>query len=404
MISLDKVITDTQALIRIDSQNPGVGEAECGEWVTRRLSEMGVSPISTNVRDNRDNIMATVKGGDSPRLVILGHLDTVPIGAGWTKEPLGAEIRDNKIYGRGACDMKGGVAIALGVLEALRSQNITPAGDVVFVATVDEEAPDMAGAHHLVESGFLRADDQVIALEPTGTRLRIAQMGLRWLTLTVTGKMAHAGRAHLGIDSAHAMSRIVNTLKDHIEGLPYVDDILGRPRFTCGTFHAGVATNVVPPTAEASFDIRIVPPMLIEDVIPMVKEIAAEVLRGFPGASFAINPLGAPRPPVRASDDAPIIRGLRQAFTAVTGVTVPVGEDDGHEAYTDASMVAALTGSTSCTVFGPGSTDRAHTADEFVPLADLDLVSQVMWKMVSDWGELTRQPHTADKTQEKGTG
>ena len=150
MISLDKVITDTQALIRIDSQNPGVGEAEYGEWVTRRLSEMGVSPISTNVRDNRDNIMATVKGGDSPRLVILGHLDTVPIGSGWTKEPLGAEIRDNKIYGRGACDMKGGVAIALGVLEALRSQNITPAGDVVFVATVDEEAPDMAGAHHLV--------------------------------------------------------------------------------------------------------------------------------------------------------------------------------------------------------------------------------------------------------------
>jgi len=71
MISLEKVITDTQALIRIDSQNPGVGEAECGEWVTRRLSEMGLSPVSTNVRDNRDNIMATVKGGDSPRLVIL---------------------------------------------------------------------------------------------------------------------------------------------------------------------------------------------------------------------------------------------------------------------------------------------------------------------------------------------
>lgn len=404
MISLEKVITDTQALIRIDSQNPGVGEAECGEWVTRRLSEMGLSPVSTNVRDNRDNIMATVKGGDSPRLVILGHLDTVPIGAGWTREPLGAELSDDKIYGRGACDMKGGVAVALGLLEALRSQDITPAGDVVFVATVDEEAPDMAGAHHLVGSGFLLPDDQVIALEPTGTRLRIAQMGLRWLTLTVTGKMAHAGRAHLGIDSAHVMARIVNSLKDHIEDLPHVDDILGRPRFTCGTFHAGVATNVVPPTAEASFDIRIVPPMLIEDVIPMVERIAAEVLRSFPGTSYSINPLGAPRPPVRASDDAPIIRGLRHAFTAVTGKTVPVGDDDGHEAYTDASMVAALTGSSSCTVFGPGSTDRAHTADEFVPIEDLDLVSQVMWKMVSEWGELTRQPHTADKTQEKGTG
>ena len=403
MINLEKVISDTQALIRIDSQNPGVGEVDCGAWVTQRLSNIGLSPLSTNVRGNRNNVTATVEGGDSPRLVVLGHLDTVPIGAGWTREPLGAELSDDKIYGRGACDMKGGVAIALGLLEALRAQNITPAGDVVFVATVDEEAPDMAGAHHLVESGFLLPDDQIIALEPTGTRLRIAQMGLRWLTLTVTGKMAHAGRAHLGIDSAHVMARIVNSLKDHIEGLPYVDDILGRPRFTCGTFQAGVATNVVPPTAEASFDIRIVPPMLIADVIPMVEGIAAEVLRGFPGASFAIKPLGAPRPPVRASDDAPIIRGLRRAFTAVTGTTLPVGENDGHEAYTDASMVAALTGSTSCTVFGPGSTDRAHTADEFVPIADLDLVSQVVWQMVSDWGELTQPPHTADKSQEKGT-
>jgi succinyl-diaminopimelate desuccinylase len=67
------------------------------------------------------------------------------------------------------------------------------------------------------------------------------------------------------------------------------------------------------------------------------------------------------------------------------GVALPQGDDDGHEAYTDASMVAALTGSTSCTVFGPGSTDRAHTADEFVPISDLDLVSRVMWRMVSDW-------------------
>jgi succinyl-diaminopimelate desuccinylase len=385
MIDLTKVVADTQSLIRIDSQNPGVSEAECGKWVFRRLEDMGLAPVAVTVDNDRDNIIATVPGGDAPRLVILGHLDTVPVGGGWTVNPFGGEIREGKIYGRGACDMKGGVAVALGLLEALRTNNITPAGDVVFVATVDEEAPAMAGAHHLVANGFLRPNDQVIALEPTGTKLRIAQMGLRWLTVTVTGKMAHAGRAHLGIDSAHVMARIVDRLKSHIGDLPYVDDILGRPRFTCGTFHAGVATNVVPPTAEASFDIRIVPPMLIDDVIPMVETIADSVLSDFPGARFAITPLGAPRPPVRAAEDAPIIRGLRGAYQAVAGGVLPQGDDDGHEAYTDASMVAALTGSTSCTVFGPGSTDRAHTADEFVPIADLELVSRVMWQMVSQW-------------------
>jgi len=385
MIDLTKIIADTQSLIRIDSQNPGVGEAECGEWVSRRVSDMGLTPMVTTVQKNRDNIIATLPGGDLPRLIILGHLDTVPIGEGWSLDPFGGEIRGDKIYGRGACDMKGGIAVALGLLDALSTHNVTPAGDVVFVATVDEEAPDMAGAHHLVASGFLRPNDQVIALEPTGTKLRIAQMGLRWLTVKVTGKMAHAGRAHLGIDSAHVMARIVDRLKSHIEALPYVDDILGRPRFTCGTFNAGVATNVVPPAAEASFDIRIVPPMLIEDVIPMVETIAGAVLQDFPGATFSIEALGAPRPPVRAADDSLIIRGLRSAYKAVAGSSLPQGDDDGHEAYTDASMVAALTGSTSCTVFGPGSTDRAHTADEFVPIPDLELVSEVMWQMVSQW-------------------
>jgi len=385
MISLDQVIADTQALIRIDSQNPGIQEATCGQWVKDRLTGMGLEVTSMEVDGDRHNLMATIPGGDAPRLVILAHIDTVPIGEGWTKDPLGGEVVDGKIYGRGACDMKGGVAVGLGLMEALTTQRITPAGDVVFIATVDEEAPDMAGAHYLVAKGVFRDTDQVIALEPTGTKLRIAQMGLRWLDVEVTGRMAHAGRAHLGIDSAHVMARIVDRLKGHISQLDHVDDILGRPRFTCGTFHSGVATNVVPPNAHASFDVRIVPPMDIADVVPMVRSITDSVLKDFPGATCDITPLGAPRPPVRASEDSPIIRGLRAAYIAETGSPLPQGEDDGHEAYTDASMVAALTGSTSCTVFGPGSTDRAHTADEFVPIADLELVSKVMWRMVSDW-------------------
>lgn len=385
MISLDQVIADTQALIRIDSQNPGIQEVSCGQWVHDRLVGMGLSTTVMNVDGERSNLLVTVPGGDAPRLVILGHIDTVPIGNGWTKDPLGGEIAEGKIYGRGACDMKGGVAVALGLLEALTSQGITPAGDVMFVATVDEEAPDMAGAHHLVASGLLRLTDQVIALEPTGTKLRIAQMGLRWINVDVTGRMAHAGRAHLGIDSAHVMARIVDRLKSHVAGLDHVDEILGRPRFTCGTFNAGVATNVVPPTAHASFDVRIVPPMDINDVVPMVRAIADQVMTEFPGATYEITPQGAARPPVRAAEDAPIIQGLRAAYLAELGQPLPEGDDDGHEAYTDASMVAALTGSTSCTVFGPGSTDRAHTADEFVPIDDLELVSKVMWRMVSDW-------------------
>lgn len=386
MIDLKQVVADTQALIRIDSQNPGIQEAACGEFVGSRLSDMGLSVSSQVVDGERKNLIATVPGeGDAPRLILLAHIDTVPIGGGWTVDPLGGEIINDRIYGRGACDMKGGVAVSLGLVEALTKRKRGMRGDLVFVATVDEEAPDMAGAQELVKSGFFRADDQVLALEPSGTRLRIAQMGLRWLEVKVTGRMAHAGRAHLGIDSAHVMSKIVDRLKDHVAGLEHEDEILGKARFTCGTFHSGVATNVVPPNATASFDVRIVPPMKIEDVIPMVSSIADEVIAGFPGAEFSVEPLGAPRPPVRADDASAIVSGLRSAYLKEVGQELAQGGADGHEAYTDSSMVAALTGSKSCTVFGPGSTDVAHTADEFVPIADLDLVSRVMWRLSQDW-------------------
>lgn len=386
MINLQQVIKDTQDLIRIDSQNPGIQEAACGEWVGNRLAEMGLAVKSEVVEGNRRNYIASVPGeGDGPRLVLLAHIDTVPIGGGWSVDPLGGEIINDRIYGRGACDMKGGVAVSLGLIEALTKQKRGMRGDLVFVATVDEEAPDMAGAQALVKNGFFKANDQVLALEPSGTRLRIAQMGLRWLEVNVTGRMAHAGRAHLGIDSAHVMSRIVDRLKDHVSGLPHEDEILGKARFTCGTFNSGVATNVVPPSATASFDVRIVPPMKIEDVIPMVSSIAQDVIADFPGAEFSVNPLGAPRPPVRADDASVIVSGLRAAYLKEIGSDLPQGGADGHEAYTDSSMVAALTGSKSCTVFGPGSTDVAHTADEFVPIADLDLVSRVMWRLSQDW-------------------
>ena len=386
MINLDRVIEDTQQLIRIDSQNPGVQESGATEWVGNRLSDMGLAPKLQNVESGRENVIAEIPGDPSvPRLVLLAHLDTVPIGGGWTEDPLGGEIKGGFIFGRGACDMKGGVAISLGLMEALQTRKAGIAGDVVFVGTVDEEAPDMLGAQKLVAEGLIRPDDQVLAMEPTGTKLRIAQMGLRWLRVNVTGRMAHAGRAHLGIDSAHVMARIVDRLKTEVAQLEHEDEILGRPRFTCGTFHSGVATNVVPPSAEAYFDMRIVPPMHIEDVIPMVSSVANSVISEFPGAKFEVNPLGAPRPPVRASDESKIVTALRASYESQAGKQMPFGGDDGHEAYTDSSMVAALTGSKSCTVFGPGSTDRAHTADEFVPIADLELVSKVIWQMADNW-------------------
>lgn len=382
----DRVVEDTAELVRIDSTNPGALESEAAAWVVSRLREAGLPTTRETVTNGRDNVHALVRGrGGGPRLVLLAHLDTVPVADGWTVPPLDAVIRDGRLYGRGACDMKGGVALAVNLLATLAASSETPAGDVLLVATVDEEAPDMLGVHQLVRSGVLRPDDQLLALEPTGLRLRIAQMGLRWLRLTVHGRNAHAGRAHLGIDANHVAARIVDRLKSAIAALPDEDSLLGRARFTCGVLTGGVAPNVVPARAQAMLDVRLVPPQTIDSTVALVHEVAEEVVTEFPGARYDLEPLGAARPPVRASDDAHVVQCLGRAYWEVTGADIPVGGADGHEAYTDASMVAALTGSRSATVFGPGSSDLAHSPDEFVPLADLVLGARVLERMVRGW-------------------
>jgi succinyl-diaminopimelate desuccinylase len=386
VIDPDRVIADTGDLVRIDSQNPGVQEGAVADWVEQRLRASGLEPVRRTVESGRDNVLATVPGrGDAPRFVLAAHMDTVPVGDGWSVPPLDGLIRDGKLYGRGACDMKGGLALAVNLITSLAESGTSPAGDVVLAATVDEEAPDMAGIHELVAAKVVTADDQVLALEPSAMRLRIAQMGLRWMTLTIHGRNAHAGRAHLGIDSNHVAARIVDRLKQVIGDLEHEDPLLGKARFTCGVFQGGVATNVVPSRTTAMFDVRLVPPMTIESTVSLVHEVCTEVLADFPGARYELEGLGAPRPPVRASEDAHVVSTLRASYTDVTGEQVQSGGGDGHEAYTDASMVAALTGSTNATVFGPGTSDLAHSPDEHVPIADLELGSKILDRMIARW-------------------
>ena len=164
MIDVETVIADTRALIAVDSTNPGKLEADAANWVEQRLVGMGLQPTRHPVQPGRDNLAVTIPGRDrdAPRFVVVSHMDTVPIGEGWTRPPLGGVIENGLLYGRGACDMKSGLALTLGLLEALQRTGTTPASDVVAFYTVDEEAPGMLG--------FLFAADDAVALEPEAVK------------------------------------------------------------------------------------------------------------------------------------------------------------------------------------------------------------------------------------------
>jgi succinyl-diaminopimelate desuccinylase len=374
---------DLVELVRIDSQNPGALEGRCAAWVHKRLERAGVDVRRHATPDGRPNIIASVPGGGlAPRLVLLGHMDTVPVGEPWTVDPLRGEIRDGAVWGRGAADMKGGLAVAIDVLEFLVNGAPVP-GDVVLCATADEEGPDMRGIHALVADGIVGVGDQVLALEPTGLRLRLAQVGLRWLALKLYGQMAHAGRAHEnGIDANHLAAEIAVELKRRVPQMAQAHELLGPPRITCSGLRGGVAVNVVPPTCEMMLDVRVVPPLTPLDAEGLVEEVARDVCQRFPGSRFTLRRLGVARPPVVADEECPLVRGLRAAWLSETHRPLGHGGEDGHEAYTDASMVAALTGSRSCTVWGPGQPSQAHVSDEHVEIAELELARRVLARLV----------------------
>jgi succinyl-diaminopimelate desuccinylase len=386
------VLDDCVALVRIDSQNPGVLEHACAAWLQERLQRAGITARRRETPDGRPNLVAAVPGtGQAPRLVLLAHMDTVPVGEGWSTDPLSGTVRDGAVWGRGAADMKGGLAVAIAVLEALTA-GPPPPGEVVLCATADEEGPDMGGIHTLVAEGVVGASDQVLALEPTGLRLRLAQVGLRWLELEVRGRMAHAGRAHQdGIDANYLAALIAVELKRRFPSLTTEHQLLGPARITCSGLRGGVAVNVVPASCTLTIDARVVPPLLPDDAERLTWQVATEVCAGFPGSSFELRRLGAARPPVVADESSPLVRELRRAYRAKTGRPLEQGGEDGHEAYTDASMVAALTGSRSCTVWGPGHPSQAHAADEHVAIAELETAQKVLTQLAREPGE-PRQP------------
>jgi succinyl-diaminopimelate desuccinylase len=380
------VLDDLVALVRIDSQNPGALEADCAAWVRQRLEgDAGLSVADYPAAPGRPNLVAAVPGaGRGPRLVLVAHMDTVPVGEQWTIDPLGGQIRDGAVWGRGAADMKAGLAVAIGLMEWLAG-GPPPPGEVVLCVTSDEEGPDMSGIHALVAAGVVGQGDQVLALEPTGLRLRLAQVGLRWLEVEVHGRMAHGGRAHRdGIDAIYLAALIAAEVKRRVPGLAGEHELLGPPRVTCSGIRGGVAANVVPATCTLTLDIRVVPPATPQAAEDLVSAISGEVCARFPGSRFVLRPLGVARPPVVADEQSPLVLGLRAAFLAETGRPLDHGGEDGHEAYTDASMVSALTGSRSCTVWGPGHPSQAHVADEHVTLADLETAERVAARLVRE--------------------
>ena len=364
----------TQQLIQIDSQNPVTGEEEIISFIGDWLSQEGVPYELQEVAPGRSNLIVKIKGGEArPPITIIAHTDTVPIGEGWQENPLGGEIREGKIFGRGAADMKGGVAAALYAARKAHKEKDLP-GDFIVVASVDEEGPGMAGIKALLDAGLVGRDSLVIAPEPTSLEVVRAHRGVMWYEILTKGVSVHGGHAERGVDANHAMVEVLSEIKTAVAALPFYDPLLKQPLVSIGHMSGGEKTNVVPNSARAEVDFRIVPPLTAQDANKMIKSCAERAIKRVPGASVTTANLGLERGPIILDQDAPIIRHLTKSFQKVMGKDPTHA---GYVAYTDAATVSLFTGNRTAICFGPGNLEQGHTIDEWATVEEIEQCAEI---------------------------
>ena len=365
------VIHLTKELIAIESTDPGTMEGGVAAYIRSYLSGCGAEITLQEVQPGRQNLMARL-GGDlaGPALVLCCHMDTVVFGDGWTRDPLGAEEAEGRIYGRGSCDMKSGLACALSAFR--KTALAVQAGaklkrPLALLCTVDEEA-DMAGIGQAIEGGLVRRDDWVMDLEPTGGQIQMAHKGRLWLEIDVQGVTAHASRPEQGADAIAATGELIaRARRDFLARAGDGDPVLGRATITFGQITGGYQPYVVPDRCRLWVDMRLAPPIDSGTAQAIFREAAAQAEAAVPGVNVSIEVTG-DRPCIPLHRDAPLLRALQNACQAVTGKELEAGLFPG---YTDTAVVAGTLGNVNCLSYGPGNLEQAHKPDEFVAIEDL---------------------------------
>jgi succinyl-diaminopimelate desuccinylase len=328
----------------------------------------------------RPNLLARLENGPGPTVHLNGHYDVVPVGNDWTRDPFGGELADGWIYGRGAADMKSGLAAQVIAVEALRRTEWS--GTIVQSAVPDEETVgvDNAGMGFLVEQGRVEAD-AVIITEPFGPDgVGIGHKGAIWGEITIFGKQAHGSSPRLGVNAVEAMARYLAQLDRHLR--PQLDERITdlgvtppesiHSTLSFDTIHGGAATNIVPDRCTVTFNRRLLPG---EDL----DEARRELLAPLDGTRYAYRETYSTEPTLVSTDEPVVQAAIRavQRLGLEPKILISAGSDDQR-------FVVHRAGITNSLVYGPGTTGLSHISDERISVADLVLGTKGLALILAD--------------------
>ena len=337
-------------LLRINTENPPGNEAPAARFLAEYLRPLGFETECHEPAPERGSLVARLHGtGGGRTLVMSGHLDIGPIGTGWTRDPLGGEIEDGRIYARGVSDMKSGLAAMVSAARAVVLSRMRRRGDLILMPTADESSGGRLGMGHLVNRlRDLRADMAVVG-EPTVGDVCVAHRGAVWAEIVVLGKSGQASRPGSGINAIAAMGRVLRALEtDLAPGLGRkTHPLLPAPSLNAGLVEGGLKPNVIAERCRLVVDRRSLPGERADDIVAEIRACAARAVDGT-GARVEVNVVMA-KPASEIPADAPVVAECIRAFEAVVGRRPAVR---GSPGYTDAHWFTLDLGIPAA-VFGP---------------------------------------------------
>jgi acetylornithine deacetylase len=359
-----------QDLVRINSINPDLvpdapGEMEIARFIARWLEQVGLEVHWHEVMPNRPNVVGILRGrGGGKSLLLNGHIDTVGV-AGMTN-PLQPYQHEGRLYGRGAYDMKGGLAACMVAIAAAKQTPLR--GDLIFTAVMDEE---YAGLGTMAIAERYQADAALIA-EPTEQQLVIAHKGFVWLDVETRGVAAHGSRPDLGVDAITHMGRFLGELERLSEQLTgrMAHPLLGHGSLHASLIQGGQELSSYPARCRLSIERRTLPGETLSSVEAEFAAIVARLSQVAPAFQATVHTSLA-RTPLETPLDSPIVQVVQNAAATRLSQPCPIA---GVPYWTDAATLAAAGIPT--VLFGPTGAG-AHAEEESVDLASVKACAEI---------------------------
>jgi succinyl-diaminopimelate desuccinylase len=378
---MPSVVDLTRSLVRLNTVNPPGNEHACALLVAGELEAAGLTTTAYESAAGRTTIVARLTGTThaSP-LCFTGHLDTVPVGTEhWARDPFGGEIADGRVYGRGASDMKGGVAAL--VVAAGRLARLTPRPALVLALTAGEET-GCEGAFHLVRT--TRALDGVGAIlvaEPTANYPLLGHRGALWLEIRVPGQSAHGSTPERGISAIGRAARGVVQLESlRFDDRPHA--VLGSGTLNVGTIQGGTSPNIVADLVTLGLDLRTLPHHRPTE---LVRQLAAAF-----ECEVEVRTLVDVPSVLTSADDA----WVRAVFDVMTPLLGERPRPRAAPYFTDASAFRQAAAAAPTIILGPGDPELAHRADESCAIDRLEAAVEAYVRIGAAWA--ARPPTRGD--------